>query len=174
MYNGSNMDYDSNMDYLNSMIVNPNTKPTHFYSKPIDTLTPKSSETLLKDLSDAIQYNENRIKEITAEYNTIYAQFTNETVRTRKQRLHEGMQELSTEKIRLITHMRNLQDKLSGIQRAIHKYKYEPCNSSNKGPTVRFPSGGTKKRRRIKTKRRKKSNKKKSNKKKRNNRTYRR
>ena len=166
------------MDY---MIADPKTKKTKYYPKPIDPLIPESSETFLKDLSDAIQYNKNRIKEITTEYNTIFTQFTKSSITMDKKRLHERMQELSTEKIRLITHMRNLQVQFSDIRKAINEYKYVPCNScSNKNITFRNPLeswrtqeyGGTKKRRKKSNK--KKSNKKKSNKKKRNNRTYRR
>lgn len=159
-------------DYL---FVNPDTKPTHFYSIPADPRITQSNLTLINDLSAAIDINKSRIEEITTEYNYIYAQYRTTETEPLKRTLYNQMLTLSSEKTTLVSTTRKIQTALSSIRKAQHRNNYDLLGTDpdlipmSDKPSVRFSSGGTKKRRRIKTKRRKKSNKKK-----RNNRTYRR
>ena len=163
-------------DYL---FVNPDTKPTHFYSIPADPRITQSNLTLINDLSAAIDINKSRIEEITTEYNYIYAQYRTTETEPLKRTLYNQMLTLSSEKKTLVSTTRKIQTALSSIRKAQHRNNYDLLGTnpdlipmSNKN-NVRFGNiGGTKKRRKKSNK--KKSNKKKSNKKKRNNRTYRR
>ena len=168
------------MDYLDSMIDNPETKPTQHYSIPADPRITKSNLTLINELSAAIDINKSRIEEITTKYNNIYAQFKNTTdTEPLKGTLYNQMVTLSSEKNTLVSTTGKIQTALSSIRKAQHRNNYDLLGTnpdlipmSNKN-NVRFGNiGGTKKRRKKSNK--KKSNKKKSNKKKRNNRTYRR
>ena len=163
------------MDYMDSMIVNPNTKPTKYYSTAVDPRITQSDLALIDNLSTSININMQIIIKITKEYNHIYAQFQKTETEPQKRTLYNQMTTLSSEKNKLILKNRKFQSALDGIRKAQHDNNYDllgtdpdliPMSDKN----VSFENiGGTKKRRRIKTKRRKKSNKKK-----RNNRTYRR